>query len=305
MDNKFVFIEHSISESEKISAPVYSYWKSVFRRFLSSKVAIFMLILASFVVLMSIFQPMISGYNNSYVPYVNDFSKHFIRPNATYWFGTDNFGRNLFDAVWAGTRTSLKIAFSATMIVTIIGVIVGAFWGYIKRLDDIMIEVYNVVANVPFTLIVIVLMYILGPGEGQLIFSLSCTTWLSTAYFIRVQVMIIRDREYNLASRCLGTPTYKVIIHNILPFLISVIVTTVSRDVPMFISFEVFLSFLGIGLTSSSASLGAIIQTYSQYMESAGYLFWIPVTISALISISLYIVGQSLADASDPKTHMV
>lgn len=305
MDNKFVFIEHSSAQSEKISSPTYSYWKSVFRRFFSSKVAIFMLAVALLVVLMATFQPMISGYKNSYVPYVNDFSKHFIRPNGQYWFGTDNIGRNLFDAVWAGTQTSLKISFIATMITTIVGVVVGAFWGYSKKIDVFMLELYNIVANVPFTLIVIVLMYILGPGEWQLIFALSCTTWLSTAYFIRVQVLIIRDREYNLASRCLGTPTYKVILHNILPFLISIIVTTVARDVPMFISFEVFLSFLGIGLTSSTASLGAIIQQYSQYMESAGYLFWIPVTISALISISLYIVGQALADASDPRTHMV
>lgn len=103
----------------------------------------------------------------------------------------------------------------------------------------------------------------------------------------------------------LGTPVYKVILHNVLPFLISVIVTVVSRDVPSFISYEVFLSYLGIGLDKNVASLGALIQDYSQYMDSAGYLFWIPVAISALISISLYIVGQTLANASDPRTHMI
>ncbi|MDY6062640.1 MAG: oligopeptide ABC transporter permease OppC [Erysipelotrichaceae bacterium] len=305
MDNRFVFVEHSDADSEHIAAPTYSYWKSVFKRFFSSKVAIFMLVVSLFVILMAIFQPIISQYNHASMANVNNFETHNIRPNLTYLFGTDNSGRSLFDAVWAGTRTSLKISFTATLIVTVVGVIVGAFWGYSKKIDVFMIELYNIIANVPFTLIAMVMMYILGPGVWQLIFALSCTTWLSTAYFIRVQVMIIRDREYNLASRCLGTPVYKVILHNVLPFLISVIVTVVSRDVPSFISYEVFLSYLGIGLNKNVASLGALIQDYSQYMDSAGYLFWIPVAISALISISLYIVGQTLADASDPRTHMI
>ncbi len=304
-DNKFVFVKNKDTDSEVITSPVYSYWKSVFRQFFSSKVTIFMLFVTLTIVLMAIFQPMISGYDHSKVPDINNFDIHFIRPNATYWFGTDNNGRSLFNSVWLGTRNSLKIAFSAAMIVTTLGVIVGAFWGYSKKMDVIMLEIYNIVANVPFILVVMVVVYILGPGQWQLIFALSCTTWLSTAYFIRVQVMIIRDREYNLASRCLGTPTHKIILHNVLPYLISVIVTLISRDIPLFISTEVFLSFLGIGLGSGEASLGRLVQDYAQYIDSASYLFWIPVSILAMIAISLYIVGQSLADASDPKTHMM
>ncbi len=304
-DNKFVFVKHNDTDSEVISSPVYSYWKSVFRQFFSSKVTVFMLFITLTIVLMSVFQPMISGYDHAQTPNINNFETHFIRPNATYWFGTDNIGRSLFDSVWLGTRNSLKISVIASMIVTFLGVIVGAFWGYSKKIDVIMLEINNIISNVPFILIVMVVVYILGPGQWQLIFALSCTTWLSTAYFIRVQVMIIRDREYNLASRCLGTPTHKIILHNVLPYLISVIVTIISRDIPLFISTEVFLSFLGIGLGAGEASLGRIVQDYAQHMESAPYLFWIPVCVAALIAISLYIVGQSLADASDPKTHMI
>lgn len=304
-ENKFQFVELQASAAEHIAAPKYSYWKSVFRQFFSSKVAIFMLIIATFVILMSIIHPMISGYDPLAGEHVNEPWMKLIRPNLTYWFGTDNSGDSLFDAVWLSTRNSLFIAFSATFITTTLGVIVGAFWGYSKKMDVFMIEIYNIIANVPFTLVVLVLMYVLGPGIWQLIFALSVTTWLSTAYFIRVQVMIIRDREYNLASRCLGTPTYKVILHNILPYLVSVIVTSIARDVPSFISTEVFLSFLGVGLGVKDPSLGRMIQTYSGYMTSASYLFWIPVFISAFISVSLYVVGQKLADASDPRTHML
>ena len=197
------------------------------------------------------------------------------------------------------------IAFSATIITNFIGIIVGMFWGFSKKVDKVMIQVFNVVANIPFTLIVMVIAFVAGAGIWQLIFALSVTSWIGVAYFIRVQVMIIRDREYNLASRTLGSSTTKIVMHNILPYLISVLVTALSRDIPSFISYEVFLGFIGVGLTQSKASLGRIVQEHSLYMQSAPYLFLIPVFITALISISLYIVGQTLADASDPRNHMV
>ncbi len=305
MDDRFTFVKADATASERISAPQYSYWRSVFRKFFSSKLAIFMLVVATVVILTAFIQPIFSGYSPTNMPNINNSSMRFIRPNAEYWFGTDNVGNSLFDAVWYGTRNSLIVALSATFITNFIGVAVGMVWGFSKKFDYIMIEVYNTFINIPFMLVVMVLSYVLGQGIWQLVFALSCTSWLSTAYFIRVQVMIIRDREYNLASKCLGTPLHRILTHNVLPYLISVIVTSLARDVPSFISYEVFLSFIGVGLTVEDASLGYLIQTYSSYMTSASYLFWIPVGFSALISVSLYIVGQTLADASDPRTHMI
>ena len=305
MENKFQFVELQESAAEHIAAPHYSYWKSVFRRFFSSKIAIVMLIISLAVILISIIQPLTSDYVPNLFPNVLDKSKAYINPCLEYPFGTDGYGDSVFDVVWSGTRTSLFVSFIVTTITSTIGIIVGAFWGYSRKMDFIMLEIYNTIANVPFTLLVMVLMYVLGGGLWQLIFALSCTSWLGVAYFIRVQVMIIRDREYNLASRCLGTPTSKILIHNILPYLISVIVTSVSRDIPSYISYEVFLSYLGVGLNVETASLGRTVQEYSQYMTSKPHIFWIPVFVCALISISLYVVGQTLADASDPRTHMM
>lgn len=304
-DNKFQFVELKKNAAEHIAAPHYSYWKSVFRRFFSSKVAITMLVIAAVIIVISIIQPMFSGFVAGENPFINEPGRKYLAPSFEHLFGTDAYGNDLFDATWAGTRTSLFIAFTVTAITTVIGVIVGAVWGYSKKIDKFMLELYNIVANVPFTLLVMVLMYVLGAGVGQLIFSLSCTSWLGIAYFIRVQVLIIRDREYNLASRCLGTPTYKVVLHNILPYLISVIVTSIARDVPTYISYEVFLSFLGVGLGAKEQSLGRMIELYSNDMTAVPYLFWIPVAVSAIISVSLYVVGQTMADASDPRTHMM
>ena len=303
-ENKFEFVSIDAEASEHISAPVYSYWKSVVRTFFKSKFAVFMLIVAIFVTLFSLIQPVFSGYSAADAPFINDFSRRFLSPSLEHPFGTDNVGNSLFDAVWAACGTSLKISTLVTAINMVIGIVVGAIWGYSKKVDVIMMEVYNIFANIPYTLFLIILMYVLGSGTKQMIFAMTCTGWLGIAFFIRVQVMIIRDREYNLASRCLGTPTSKVLIHNVLPYLISVIVTAVARDVPSFISYEVYLSYQGVGLGGTAASLGYLIQNFSPYMNSASYLFWISVFISALISVSLYVVGQALADASDPRTHM-
>lgn len=304
INDGFTFVSTDSLTSEKIDTPTYSYWRSVGRKFFSSKVAIAMLVLMVAILLMSFIQPMFSGYDFMNVADINDFSKRYNPPSMQEWFGTDKNGMSLFDAVWAGAKTSISISVLATLITTVIGVIVGAIWGTSKKIDRFMLEVYNVVTNVPQLLIIMVLSYTFGSGFWNLIFAMCVTGWLSTAYFIRVQVMIMRDREYNLASKTLGTPPMRMIVRNILPYLTSIIVTSVSQSLPAFISYETFLSFLGVGLSADVPSLGKLISGYTNNMSNYPYLFWIPVTVLALVSVSLYIVGQTLADAADPRTHM-
>ena len=303
-ENKFVFVKNDENASEHIAAPKYSYWSAVFKKFLSNRSTVVILIIAIIVVTLSIVDPLISHYDGLSHININDPSMQFIHPNLQYLFGTNDYGDNLWNVVWIGARNSLAIAGLTTLITTVLGVVVGAVWGYSKRMDKWMIEVYNIIANVPFTLVVFVLMYVLGRGFWQLIFAMSVTSWLSTAFFIRTQVMIIRDREYNLASQCLGTSTWTIVKNNIMPFLVSIIVTSISRDLPSFISLEVFLAWLGIGVGETTPSLGKTISANRTFMTSTPYLFWIPVAISAVITISLYVAGQTLADAADPRTHM-
>ena len=110
-DDRFTFQKADDSASEHIAAPKYSYWKSVFRQFFRSKIAIALLVVVIAVVLLSIFQPMFSGYSPMKTPNINKQAMKYIRPNGTYWFGTDDKGNSLFDAVCAGTRNSLIVSF--------------------------------------------------------------------------------------------------------------------------------------------------------------------------------------------------
>ncbi len=301
--SKFQFVKRDDFASETIDAPAYSYWRSVMRQFLKKKSTTIMLGILIAIVLMSFIYPIFSNFDFNDVSKVNDFSMRYIKPNAEHWFGTDSNGKSLFDGVWFGARNSILISIIATLINLIIGIIIGAIWGISKAVDRVMMEVYNVISNIPALLIVIVLTYSIGAGFWNLIFAMTITGWVGIAYTIRIQIMRYRDLEYNLASRTLGTPTYKIVTKNIMPQLVSVIVTTTSQMLPSFISYEAFLSFFGLGLPVTVPSLGRLISDYSQNVTTNAYLFWIPLTTLILVSLSFFVVGQNLADASDPRTH--
>jgi oligopeptide transport system permease protein len=116
--------------------------------------------------------------------------------------------------------------------------------------------------------------------------------------------MIIRDREYSLASKCLGTPVRRIVSKNILPYLTSVIVTLLATELPGYINYEAYLSFFGLGLGEKVPSLGRMISVSQTAFLTFPWEFWPPVIFASLLTIILYLVGQNLADATDPKTHM-
>jgi oligopeptide transport system permease protein len=311
-DNLFRFIDKDTIQSEKITAPRYSYWASVFRVFFRKKINIVLIILFILLIALSFIVPAIIPYD----PYENvtNAKTYYLSPEAAmnyfggfsfkWLLGTGGQGNSIFAGIWASARTSLLLAVICAAINMSIGIIVGAVWGYSKKADQILLAIYNIIANVPYILLISVLVYIIGSGFWSFVFALTVTGWLSIAYFFRTQVMIIRDREYSLASRCLGTPLGRVIGKNILPFLTSVIVTLLATELPSYISMEVFLSYIGVGLSADVPSLGRMIQEAQSAFLTFPWAFWPPVAVASAITIILYVMGQNLADASDPRTHM-
>ena len=224
--------------------------------------------------------------------------------NIHWILGSGASGQSTFDAVWFGSRISVSLAFICALINLSIGVIVGSVWGFSKKVDVFMMEVYNIIGNIPYVLLISVLVLIFSPSFWTMVFALTVTGWLAIAYFIRTQVVIIRDREYNLASKCLGTSIFRIAMKNILPFMTSVIVTLAATEIPSYISYEVFLAYIGMGL--SDMSLGRLIYEAEGAMLTPGwgFEFWSPVVVASIITVVLYVVGQNLGDASDPRTHM-
>lgn len=311
----FSFIDRDELESERITAPKYSYWSSVFRVFFRKKINIFLLALLAIIVAFTYIYPAVIGYDSAVDPYANlldPTAKHLSPARAMEKFGgglswilgSGASGQSTFDAIWYGASISLSLALVCATINMTVGVAVGAIWGFSRKVDRFMTEVYNVVANVPYILLISVIVLILSASFWTMVFALTVTGWIGIAYFIRTQVLIIRDREYNLASRCLGTPLRRIALKNILPFMTSVIVTLAATEIPSYISYEVFLSFIGMGL--GDMSLGKLIETSQNAMLTPGWEleFWAPVAVASIITVVLYVVGQNLGDASDPKTHL-
>lgn len=307
----FSQVKHSDTESEKIAAPKYSYWRSVLRVFFRNKVNIVILCILVFVVAFAYIYPALTEYDR-YANLMDVEGKHLSPGDAIEHFGfsirwilgSGASAEPTFDAVWNGAGISISLAFICAAINMVIGVLLGAVWGFSKKVDMIMMEVYNIIANVPMILIISVLSMLFSPTFWTMVFALTIVGWLGIAYFIRTQVLIIRDREYNLASRCLGTSTVKIALKNILPFMTSIIVTLLATELPSYISYEVFLAYIGMGM--SEMSLGRLIYSAEPAMVTPGWEleFWSPVAIVSIITIVLYVVGQNLGDASDPRTHM-
>ena len=306
----FSHVDNSEAEAEKITAPRYSYWRSVMRVFFKKKINIIILSILAVLVIFAYVYPMFSGYDK-YANLMLEGAKH-LSPKlaiekfgfSIHWiFGSGSVGQSTFDALWSGARISRSLAFVCALINMTVGVIIGAVWGLSKRVDVIMTEVYNIIGNVPYILLISVLVMILSASFWTMVFALTITGWLGIAYFIRTQVIIIRDREYNLASKCLGTSTFRIAMKNILPFMVSVIVTLAATEIPSYISYEVFLSY--IGLQMSDMSLGKLIYEAEGSMLTPGFEaeFWCPVAVASIITVVLYVVGQNLGDASDPRTH--
>ena len=304
----FSFADFNADRAERGGYSGYSYWGSTLRAFFQNKVAVFFLIVMLSVLTFTLIQPYLPGQKDPLLIHNDQWGLPLnnVAPCGEFWFGTNAIGQDLWARIWAGTRTSLFIGFTVAMVEAVVGILVGVLWGYVRKLDFFFTELYNVLDNIPQTLLLILISYVMKPGVSTIIFALCLTGWLGMARFIRNQLIIIRDRDYNLASRCLGVPTWRIIVKNLLPYLVSVITMRMALAIPSAIGNEVFVTYIGIGLPVDTPSLGNLIQTGRSLMTVASlrYQLFFPVLVLVLITTSFYIIGNAFADAADPKNHV-
>ena len=306
----FSFEEYDPSKVESTAYSGYSYWRSTLRIFRKNKTAMFFLILIAFILLFTFIQPYLPGQKDPNIIYNHvETGRQIVneRPGEEFWFGTNAIGQDLWSRIWAGTRTSLLIGLVVAVVEAAVGIIIGVLWGYVKKMDFFFTELYNIFDNIPQTLVLILIAYILRPSVSTIILALSLTGWLITARFIRNQVMIIRDRDYNLASRCLGTSMWRIVFKNLMPYLISIITMRMAMAIPSAISNEVFVTYIGLGLPLNIPSLGNLITSGIDKMlePNLRYQLIFPALVLSVVTVSFYVIGNAFADASDPKNHTV
>ena len=310
--DEFVPKAFDAQSAEAVGYSNYSYWRCTFQAFWKNKMARFLLIALCILLVFTIVLPFLPGQKDPNEIF-NDYDKYGKAtpmknkgPSAEYWFGTDAVGHDLWSRIWSGTRTSLLMALIVASINCVVGITVGILWGYVRKLDAFLTELYNIMDNIPRTIILILMSYIMKPGMLTMIVSMCIVGWLGMARFIRNQVVMIRDRDYNLASRCLGTDTKKIMFRNLLPYLVSVITLRMALAIPGAIGSEVFITYIGLGLPVDTPSLGNLINEGRKLVTSASlrYQLLFPAIVLSIVTISFYIIGNAFADASDPRNHV-
>ncbi len=163
----FEFAQYDEDQAELTGYSSYSFWKSTIQVFMKNKVAVILLIIVCLLVLFTIIQPYIPGQKEPNKIYINDSTGMQLRnqtPNSEYLFGTNSIGQDLWSRIWSGTRTSLFIGFAVGIFEAFAGITIGALWCYVRKLDAVITEIYNVWDNIPSTVVLIILTYIMKPS---------------------------------------------------------------------------------------------------------------------------------------------
>ena len=243
----FQFAEYHSKDAEKTGYSNYSYWKSVWANFIKKKVAVVMALIFFALLIFTFIAPMISIYDASTVRIDHpNRETRFLSPNSHFWFGTDSLGCDYWCQVWSATRTSIILSVSVSLGQILVGVIIGLLWGYVRKLDRFFTELYNFIDNIPTIIYMTLIALMIGKSTLIMAVAMIAFYWLGTARNIRNLVFMYRDREYNLASRCLGTGLGRILAKNIFPYLISVIVLRLALSIPGIIAYETTLSYLGL-----------------------------------------------------------
>lgn len=286
-------------EKETVVRPSLSYWKDAWRRLKQNKLAMGGLIFLGFLALMAIFGPIFSPHSVT----IQDLPNQNQPPSSTHWFGTDESGRDVFTRTWYGARISLFVGLMAALIDFFIGILYGGVAGYKGgRTDAVMMRIVEVLYGLPYLLVVILLLVVMGPSLMTIIIALTITGWVGMARIVRGQVLQVKNYEFVTASKSFGAKTGRIIRKNLIPNAMGPIIVQMTLTVPSAIFAEAFLSFLGLGIQAPFASWGVMANDALPVIISGDWwrLFF-PALFISLTMFAFNVLGDGLQDALDPK----
>jgi oligopeptide transport system permease protein len=310
-----------------------SFWKEVRVRFFNKKSAVFGICMILLITIFAIVGPGMNSYTYSaqnlsqknLAPRIPGLEKlgifngneslsttqgsktvnNYVEKKLTdvyYWFGSDNFGRDIWTRTWQGARVSLIIAVAAALIDMIIGMSYGLISGYFGGRTDMIMQRFLEVANgIPRLVIVTLLLLVLHPGMLTIIFALMLTEWIGMSRIARAEMLKLKEQEFVLASRTLGAGSFFIIFREILPNIIGPIITQVMFSIPTAIFTEAFLSFVGLGIPVPQCSLGSLISEGFNSFTTHPYQIVPPIIVMALLMLSFNLTADGLREALDPK----
>lgn len=227
-----------------------------------------------------------------------------VGPNAHFWFGADNYGRDVLVRVAYGARVSLEVGLGATAVTIIVGVVMGLLSGYFGGIIDTLIaRVIDVVLAVPYLLFAIALVAVIGQVDiPLLIFIIASFGWASVARIIRGQVISLREREFIEAARSLGAGHMRIMFVDLLPNVIAPAIVFSTLLIPVSVVAEASLSYLGIGIQAPTADWGEMISEASGIYQTAWWFLLFPGLALLGTTLAFNIFGDGVRDAFDPRS---
>ncbi|HEV2270665.1 MAG TPA: ABC transporter permease subunit [Steroidobacteraceae bacterium] len=253
--------------------------------------------------LLATFGPWLSPYSYDALDW-----QHLAAPpglTASHWLGTDLLGRDLYVRTLYGLRLSLLIGVLATAVSVGIGVAWGAVAGYIGgRTDSWMMRTVDVLYALPYLFVVIILATVFGRGRvAMLLVAIGAVGWLTMARVVRGQTLSLKRREFIEAARATGLGTGAILLRHIVPNLAGTVAVYATLTIPELITYESFLSFLGLGVQEPLASLGSLINDGARQMLTAPWMLLVPAGLLFALLLCFNLLGDGLRDALDPAAH--
>lgn len=279
--------------------------RETWQRIAANKIALASIIFLALLILAAAFVPMLLPFG--YEQQLPD--SRLLPPGGKHILGTDDLGRDILTRVLVGARISLMVAVSVECVVVFLGLTVGLIAGYRGGwIDSLLMRVTDVLLAFPDVLLAILLLGTLGATSSRpetsamlVVVSLGVTGWPPLARLVRGQVVALRQREFVDAARSIGSGHGRILLHHILPNLVSPIIVAVTVDAAGVILAEATLSYLGIGVQRPMPSWGRMINDALDYYKSEPRLVIVPATMLSLTVIALNFLGDGLRDALDPR----
>ena len=277
--------------------------KIFFRKFAKNKLAVAGAAFLIFIISAAILAPVIAPYAYE----TQDLTKRLVPPGgAENLLGTDRVGRDLLTRLLYGAQVSLLVGFASVLGSITIGTVVGAVAGYFGGIiDAILMRFVDIVLSIPQIFLLITLVTIFKPGVDKLIIIFAVLGWTTTARLVRGEFLSLRTREFVLASKTIGTKSFKIIFSHILPNAIGPIIVSATLSVGGVILAESTLSYLGLGIQPPTASWGNMLQDAQNFtilLKSPWYPL-LPGSLILLTVLAFNFVGDGLRDALDPKVN--
>lgn len=232
-----------------------------------------------------------------------DTSKRLSPPSLEHPFGTDTVGRDVLARTVQGGRISLTIGLTAALLEIIIGVLIGAAAGYHGgAIDSVLMRFTEAMLIIPSLFLLIVMARIVGGSVSLIIVIIGLTSWMYVARIVRAEFLSLKESDYILAARSIGTPTREIIFRHILPNSMAPIVVAATLAVAAAILSEAYISFLGMGVQPPTATWGNMLDGSYNYIETAPWLWIFPGLLILLTVLSINFVGDGLRDALDPRS---